>query len=437
MPYNSHNNVLIENLSHDGRGICHIDGKITFVANALPSEIVELKIIKRKNKFNEAIANKINSSSVDRVTPKCDFYTLCGGCSLQHLAPKAQILHKQKALLEQLQHFANVQPKQILSPLYGPSYGYRHKARLSVRFVKKKNRVLVGFREKQSHYVCEMSHCDVLKPEISDLIMPLRELITNLSNKESIAQIEVAADAEKLCLVLRNLTAFTRQDIQALKNFAANYRIHLYIQPGDYDSIELVYPEAKTTLLKQTLVNYQLELFYQPIEFSQVNPYINEKMIQQALGLLQVKTDERVLDFFCGFGNFTLPLARQAEQVIGIEANEKAIKRAKMNAEHNQLSNVEFHAADLRLDQQHRAWTQGKFAKILLDPPRSGALELLPLIAKLNPQRIVYVSCNPATLARDIGKLVHEHQYQLDTIGIMDMFANTSHIESMALLTKN
>jgi 23S rRNA (uracil1939-C5)-methyltransferase len=428
----------ITRLSHDGRGIGHDSaGKTIFVDGVLPGETITCTIQRKKRRFSEAQVLEIVKPAAERVTPGCPHYLTCGGCAQQHISHAVQIQTKQKSLLEQLLHFGSVQPKQLLEPLIGPIWGYRTKARLGVRFVIKKDKVLVGFREKQKSYLADIDSCAILHPSIGNLINALKEFIQTLSGYDQIAQLEVAVGDDQLALIFRNLATLPPQDLTKLINFAQQHNFHLYLQPGGPETVAKIWPADNTERLYYSVPECDLNYAFHPTDFTQINPAINRKMILQALDLLEVNSTDTVLDLFCGLGNFTLPLAQRAAKVTGVEGSEAMVLRGYENAKRNNISNVEFFAADLSKDQTVASWAQQQYTKILLDPPRSGALEILPLVAKIAAQQIVYVSCNPATLARDCGILVNEYGYKLQKVGIIDMFPHTMHVESMALLTKD
>lgn len=429
------NPVTITNLSHDGRGIAQINGKTTFISNALPGETVEITYHKKHPKFDEASATKIIESAAIRIAPECPHFNICGGCSLQHLSSEAQISFKEKHLLEQLQHFGQVTPENILPPLLGPTFNYRRKARLGVKYVAKKNKVLVGFREKNSHFLADIDRCAVLADPVADLITPLKDLLIQLSVRDKIPQIEIAIGDDVTAIILRHLQALKEADKALLTEFAKHYNLYLYLQPGGLNSIQLLSPETGKTVITSTLPEFNLELFFKPNNFAQVNPAMNRQMVAKAIEFLAPDANDTILDLFCGFGNFTLALAKYAKHAVGIEGEASMIERARLNAEHNHITNIEFHVADLtKVDQA--PWLQHSYNKILLDPPRSGALEILPLVAKMQAQKIVYISCNPATLARDAGVLVNQFGYRLKNTGVMDMFPQTSHVESIAVFEK-
>ena len=426
--------VTIESLSHDGRGVAHVDGKAVFVDGALPGEELSFMYTARSRKHDEGRVCELFSASPDRVKPKCASFSICGGCSLQHQDTGKQILSKQQALLDNLERIGKVKPEQVLEPLTGPVWGYRNKARLGVKYVNKKHRVLVGFREKRKSYVADIHRCEVLLPAVGERLEELAELIGGMEARARIAQIEVAAGEDCTVLVFRNLDPLNEQDTQALVEYAQQTGLHIYLQPAGPDSIELLWPGTST--LCYHLPDYELEIRFLPMDFTQVNPAINQPMIQQALGLLELQQDDKVLDLFCGLGNFTLPMARSAQHVTGVEGEAGLVQRARDNAQRNGFENVEYHVVDLSEDPCGQFWMKQQYHKILIDPPRSGAQELMPHLGKLGAERIVYVSCHPGSLARDAGILVNELGYKLVSAGVMDMFPHTTHVESMALFVR-
>jgi 23S rRNA (uracil1939-C5)-methyltransferase len=426
--------VSIESLAHDGRGVARVEGKTVFVDGALAGEEVSFLYARRARKHDEGRVSELHSVSAHRVEPKCAAFAVCGGCGLQHLAPEQQILAKQQTLLENLQHIGKVQPGRVLEPLTGPIWGYRNKARLGVKYVRKKGRVLVGFREKRSPYLADIARCEVLHAAVGPRLGELAELIQGMEARERIAQIEVAVGDDSAVLVFRNLDPLSPADTRTLVDYARQTGLHIYLQPAGPDSIELLWPEHSE--LGYRLPDYDLTLRFQPTDFTQVNPAINSPMIRQALQLLDVQPQHRVLDLFCGLGNFTLPLARHAAQVTGVEGEVALVERARDNAAANGIHNVDYHAVDLTGDVLHQPWMQNRYDRILLDPPRSGAQGIVAQLGKLGAVRIVYVACHPASLARDAGLLVHELGYRLAAAGVMDMFPHTAHVESMAVFER-
>ncbi len=429
----------IESLSHEGRGVAHIDGKAVFIDNALPDEEVEFNYVSTRAKFSEGVSENVIAASEQRITPGCEYFGYCGGCSLQHMSAEAQLEHKQNVLLEQFTHLGKVKPKTVLPPLTGPVFGYRTKARLGVKYVIKKERVLVGFREKRSPFIADIKHCEVLHPDVGHKIADLQALIENLSIKDQIPQIEVAVSDNGVALVMRHLAEFNEDDLNQLKTFEQEHNFKFYLQPGGYDTVHRLNDnnnESDQSELFYRLEDHNLNIYFQPIDFTQINVEINQQMINLALELLDVNEDDEVLDLFCGVGNFTLPIARKAKSVVGVEGDKGLVKRAKQNAEKNKLDNVEFYAADLADFDQEYDFMKKSYNKILLDPARTGAKEIIGALNTKNVERIVYVSCNPATLARDAGILVNEKKFKLKKAGVMDMFPHTAHVESIAVFTK-
>lgn len=429
--------VVITGISHEGRGIAHINGKITFIENALPGESVQIAYTKKRRSHDEAKSIQILKASAARIQPGCLHYDSCGGCSLQHLSNQAQLQHKEKTLIEQLNHFAGIKPKSLLSPLTGPSWGYRRRARLGVKYVAKKQTVLVGFREKNGRYLAQLQACKTLDPRVGQLLLPLQQLIHKLNAFQAIPQIEVAIGDDIIGLVFRHLTPLGISDQIQLKTFAEQHHIQLYLQPGNESSTHCIWPQDPK-LLSYRLENkgyLPLELLFEPKHFVQINADINQAMIQRAMELLLPNFSDRILDLFCGLGNFSLPLATRCQFVVGVEGYAELVERAKANARHNSINNTQFYTADLTAPILKEAWAQQTFNKILLDPPRSGALEIISQIAHWNVERIVYVSCNPASLARDAGELVKQG-FSLEQAGIMDMFPQTHHSEAICLFTK-
>jgi len=430
----------IESLSHEGRGIARVEGKTVFVHGALPGEEALFQYKKQRPKYDEAHALEISNPAAERVEPKCEFFGLCGGCSLQHMRHDFQIEHKQSVLMEQLMRIGKVKPKSVIPPLTGPIWGYRRKARLGVKYVDKKERVLVGFREKYSPFVADMNSCEVLHPSVGSLIEPLQCLITELSLIKQIPQIEVTIGDDVTALIFRHLADFNDEDMTRLKAFAEQYNVDIYCQSGGLDSVvPLVNTSPKQ--LSYSLVEFDVTLNFLPTDFTQVNLEMNRAMVPMALELLQVNSEDRVLDLFCGIGNFTLPLARKAASVLGIEGEHGLVERAKQNAALNNISNVEFLVMDLARDDLNKDFRniyifQGGFNKLLLDPARNGAQEVIEKMNLKSVERIVYISCHPSTLARDAGILVNDKGFKLEQAGVMDMFPHTTHVESIAVFSR-
>ena len=427
--------VSIESLSHEGRGIAHVDGKAVFVDFALPGERVRARYTRTHRRFDEATTLTVLEPSAERVEPRCPHFGVCGGCSMQHLPAESQIRFKQDLLMEQLQRIGNVSPDEILPPLTGPAWGYRRKARLAVKNVPRKGRVLVGFREKYSPFVADMTECHVLDPRVGTALPAISGLIGSLDIADRIPQIEVAIGDDRVALVFRNLRDFTPGDREKLAAFGAARDFEIHEQPGNESTVAPIWP-ALSVPLAYALEESDVELRFRPTDFTQVNAEINRRMVPRALDLLALEPDDRVLDLFCGLGNFTLPLARRAGGVVGVEGSTDLVERAVENARRNGIDNAEFFVADLFKPVGDLPWAGRGFDKVLLDPPRSGAMEILPQVAAFAPRRIVYVSCGPATLARDAGLLVSQYGYRLSTAGVMDMFPHTAHVESIALFER-
>lgn len=430
----------ILSLSHEGRGVAKIDGKTIFIQFGLPGEKVKFKYTYTRSKFDEGIVTEVISESPKRVKPVCDAYNHCGGCSLQHLSAQGQIAHKLDTLKDHFAHFGNVSPDTWLEPLLSENTeGYRTKARLGVRYVPKKDdRVLVGFRERNGRYLADINACPVLFPSVGNNIESLQVLIRSLESYTTIPQIEVAIDEHKTALIIRHLEPLSEQDLEKIKVYAAEKGFWIYLQSKGPNTVKLFYPQVakEERYLSYVLPEFDITIRFHPNDFTQVNTDINYKMIHQAVKLLELSKEDKVLDLFCGLGNFTLPLAKSAGHVTGVEGEETMVKRAYESAAFNSISNVDFHAANLFEDINQFDWSLNSYNKMLLDPPRAGAEAICQQIEAFNPETIVYVSCNPATLARDAGILVNEKGYTMTHAGIMDMFPHTTHVESMAVFVK-
>jgi len=426
----------IHGLSHDGRGIGTVDGKTFFVSGALPGEEVICKVWRSHRRFNEAKTLQVLQASPHRITPGCPHFGTCGGCTLQHLDPEQQLIIKQQALLEQLKHFGKVIPEEILPPISGQLWGYRKKARLGVRYVIKKEKLLVGFREVQSNYLADLAVCPVLHPSVGTKLTALSELIASLTQFEHIPQVEVAISDNVSALIFRHLAPLSEDDIYKLKQFGEFHHLHIYLQPNPPTEVHKIWPQQDSFNLSYRLPKFDITIQFPPQAFTQVNSEINHLMIDQALSLLALSPTDKVLDLFCGLGNFTLPMAKQANSVVGVEASVAMVKFAIYNAEQNNLFNTTFYTSNLMAPVTEEPWYAQNFNKILLDPPRSGAKEILSCFSQWQADRVVYVSCNPSTLARDSFTLVHELGYQLKKTGIINMFPQTSHVEAIALFVK-
>ena len=423
----------IDSLTSDARGVARIDGKATFINGALPGEQVQFRYTRCKSKYDEGVIENVISASPDRVAPKCEYHLICGGCSLQHLSSKAQVQMKQQQLLDNFQQIGKVSPEEVLPPMMGDHWGYRRKARLGVRDVKAKGRVLVGFREQSNRYLADIHSCEVLHESVGYRLDELSGLIGSMHGRQVIAQIEVAVSDDVTALVFRNLEPLDDYDLDILINYAKQSGLNIYLQPGGEETIKPLWPETST--LSYAIPEYDIQIEFLPSDFTQVNASINQQMVTAAIDLLQIKSDESVLDLFCGLGNFTSAIARKAQQVTGIEGDRGLVDRARVNAKNNKLDNIQFSVANLFEDISLQSWSNHEYDKLLLDPPRSGAQAIVENISRINPGRIVYVSCHPATLARDAGILV-DSGYRLLQAGIMDMFPHTMHVESIAVFER-
>lgn len=423
----------IESLNYDGRGVTHIGGKTTFIENALPGEQVEYGITRKKPTFDNAVATRILRVSPDRVIePRCKYFGSCGGCAIQHIRDEVQIGFKQQIVAEQLKHIGGIETDAWQAPLTGPHWGYRRRARLGARLVTKKGGVLVGFREKASTYVTDMNSCEILDERVASVIPALRELIGNTSIPDQIPQIEVAAADNAVALVFRHLKPLTQQDIELLKRFGSEHDIQVWLQPAGPDSVAPL-SDTPPEPLYYGFDDSDIRIQFSPIDFTQINASINRKMISLAIEWLDVDEHSHVLDLFCGLGNFSLPFAEKVAWVTGIEGSQKLVDGAAANAERNGLKNTDFRMADLYEQADSFAWGDRPYNRVMLDPPRSGAMEVLRLLPDEFARKIVYVSCYPGTLARDAAYLVNSRGMRLSKIAVMDMFPQTTHVETMAL----
>ena len=425
----------IESLSHDGRGIARVDGKTVFVEGALPGEDVIFVRYRRRGSFDEGRMTQCLEASPDRVDPRCPSFGICGGCSLQHMAHEAQIRVKEQAMLENLKHFGRVEPEEILPPLTGPVWGYRRSARLGVRYVRKKGMVLVGFRERNSSFIADMEHCDILDSSVGGLLMELRALVGGMNAFMAVPQIEVSVGDEAGALIFRHLQPLEPEEEEMLGAFSEKCGLKVYLQSGGPDTVRPLCGEWGETLVYR-VDHGRCGIFFRPGDFIQVNGGLNRQMVLQAMRMLDPGPGEHVLDLFCGLGNFSLPAARRAETLTGVEGSASMVDRALKNAWVNGVDNAVFYTSDLNADFQSASWSDRRYHKILLDPPRSGALEIVRQMPVFRAARIVYVSCNPATLARDAGELVHNGGYRFTYAGIMDMFPHTAHVEAMAVFDR-
>ena len=445
--------LFVESLDIEAQGIAHRpDGKVVFIDGALPFEIVSAKVHRKKNNWEAATLTEIHRESPQRVTPGCPHFGLhegaCGGCKMQHLHASSQVAIKQRVLEDNLWHLSKVKAETLLRPIEGPAWGYRYRARLSVRFVHKKGVVLIGFHERKSRYVADMQVCRVLPPHVSSLLMPLRELIYGMDARETCPQIELACGDDVTALVLRHLEPLSDDDLARLRAFGQHHDVQWWLQPKGPDTVHLL--DADGAMLCYSLPEFGITMPFKPTDFTQVNPHINRVLVGRALRLLDAKKHERVIDWFCGLGNFTLPIATGAGEVLGIEGSEALVARSRENLDFNRqgrsspLAATSFVARNLFEMTPDMLVADGVADKWLVDPPREGAFALSKALADLHqqpelrggwtpPKRIVYVSCNPATLARDAGLLVHQAGYRCTAAGVVNMFPHTAHVESMAV----
>ena len=431
-------NGVVADLTHEAEGVVRgseAGGKTVFVAGALPGERISFRRRSFHKSHDEAELLEVHEASPTRATPRCAHFGVCGGCAMQHLDPAAQIEAKQKELAQNLQRIGSVEPDEWLPPLLGPHWNYRRRARLSSRFVAKKGRSLVGFREKQGKYVADVQRCEVLAEPVASLVGVLAELLTGMARRTSIPQIEVALSDGERVLVFRVLDPLPEADLEALRAFERAHGLRILLQPGGLNTIA---PLTEGPVdLHYRLDAFDVKLEFGPSDFVQVNAAINQSMVARAVELLEIAPTDRVLDLYCGLGNFTLPLARRAATVVGVEGEAGLIERARANARRNGIENATFHVADLSVEPDRAIpWLRGGYDKVLLDPPRVGAREVLSAVAHLAPHRVVYISCHTGSLARDLGLLTQTHGFRLLAAGVLDMFPHTTHVESVAVLER-
>ncbi|OUR93832.1 hypothetical protein A9Q81_15055 [Gammaproteobacteria bacterium 42_54_T18] len=441
----------IEKLSHDGRGIARIEGKTTFVDGGLAGESVEFRYVKCHGRYDEAIAVRILEPSHERVETPCQHADVCGGCSLQHLSTAAQVSLKQSVLVEQLTHFGDLKPEHVVDPITGPSEGYRRKARFAIKH-ESNGACIIGFRAKNSARVVPITHCTVLPESLKNLIPELQVLVSGLQKSTVISHIDLTQGDSVTVLTFRYLKPLTNSDLQSLLVFCQQHQFHLYLQPDNAASIHRVWPDNDDEQLSYSFKRSSFQAFvegvvdsneegglidiqFNPNDFIQVNGENNRKLVAQAIDFLDLNEKDRVLDLFCGIGNFTLPIATLVSKVVGVEGSDHMVVRAKQNASNNALSNIDFHSADLTQALDNQSWSYDGFTKILIDPPRAGAFDIIKNISHFSPEKIVYVSCNPATLARDAGELIQQG-YKMMRVGVVDMFPHTTHVESIALFQR-
>ena len=439
--------LKVESLDLEAQGVAHnLDGKVVFIEDALPGEEVQVHVNRRKNNWEQATMTALRRESSQRVEPRCPHFGTCGGCKMQHFHVGAQVATKQRALEDALWHLGKVKAEQMLRPIEGPAWGYRYRARLSVRYVAKKGKVLVGFHERKSSFVADMDSCEVLPPQVSALLVPLRELVAGMDQRDRLPQIELAVGDEVTALVLRHLEPLTEADLARLRDFGASHGVQWWLQPKTPDTAHRL--DEGGPELAYALPEFGITMPFKPTDFTQVNPHINRVLVTRALRLLDARADERVTDWFCGLGNFTLPIARTAREVLGIEGSEVLVQRSRENAALNGLAQkTRFAARNLFELTPAELAGYGPADKWLVDPPREGAFALAKALADLQadpalapgyaaPRRIVYVSCNPATLARDAGLLVHQAGYRCTAAGAVNMFPHTAHVESLAVFDR-
>ncbi|MDP9084156.1 MAG: 23S rRNA (uracil(1939)-C(5))-methyltransferase RlmD [Pseudomonadota bacterium] len=421
----------VVDLAHDGRGIARVDGKAVFIEGALPGEHVRFRVFKRRRQFDEAGLVDIQIASPDRVAPLCAHYGVCGGCSLQHLSAPAQLAAKQRQLLDNLLRIGKVVPQRVLPPLHGPQWAYRRRARLGVKYVHKKGRVLAGFREREKPYVADIRRCEILLEPLAALPQDLAALVQTLDAREHIPQVEVAAGDQGGALVFRVMQLLGSEDIEKIAVFGAAHGVQIFLQSGGLDTVRPL--RADYPPLSYAVDEGRVVVEFGPVDFMQINRDINVAMVSAAVGLLEPRPQDGVLDLFCGLGNFTLPLARRTRQVVGIEGDATLIAKARGNAVRNNLGNAAFFAENLFEPAKFGEWANQHYDLVLLDPPRAGACELLGRLKQWRPRRVVYISCHPGSLARDADILVHGQGYELTSAGVMDMFPHTTHVESIAV----
>jgi 23S rRNA (uracil1939-C5)-methyltransferase len=424
----------IVDLAQDGRGVAKVAGKTVFIDGALPGEVVRFNVFKRRRQFDEAQLTELLSRSPDRTEPRCQHFGVCGGCSLQHLQPQAQLKAKQRQLMDAFEHIGKVTPARVLEPLDGPHWAYRRRARLGVKYVNKKGRVLAGFRERNKPYLADIQRCEILVEPQALLASELAALTESLSIRDQLPQVEVAAGDAQTALVLRVMQPPSAPDLEKIARFGAAKGVQLFLQTGGLDTVRPLHEGYAP--LAYAVDGGAVNIEFSPVDFIQVNREINVAMVDRAIRLLEPSPQDRLLDLFCGLGNFTLPLARRSLQALGVEGDQALVARARGNASRNAIANVEFAAENLFEPAKFGSWAEARYDLVLLDPPRAGALELLPWIARWQARRVVYISCHPGSLARDAGILVRDLGFTLTDAGVMDMFPHTTHVESIAVFER-
>jgi 23S rRNA (uracil1939-C5)-methyltransferase len=421
----------IVDLAHDGRGVARVDGKTVFIDGALPGERVRFRVFKRRRQLDEAGLVEVLVASPERVVPACEHFGICGGCSLQHLSAPAQLAAKQRQLLDNLERIGKVRPERVLAPLRGPAWAYRRRARLGVKYVHKKGRVLAGFRERDKPYIADLRRCEVLQAPLAALPRDLAALVETLAIREKIPQVEVSAGDAATALVFRVLEPPGPEDTEKIAAFGAEYGVQIFLQTGGLDTVRALRPHYPP--LTYAVDEGRAVIEFGPVDFIQVNREINASMVTAALELLQLTASDTALDLFCGLGNFTLPLARRARRVLGVEGDASLVAKAESNAARNGVGNAAFVKENLFEPAQFGPWAHERYDVVLLDPPRAGAAALLTRMAHWRPRRVVYISCHPGSLARDAETLVHAQGFRLTCAGVMDMFPQTTHVESIAV----
>jgi 23S rRNA (uracil1939-C5)-methyltransferase len=424
----------IVDLAHDGRGIARVDGKAVFIEGALPGEHVRFRILKRRRQMDEAGLVDVLQASPDRVVPRCAHFGICGGCSLQHLSAAAQLSAKQNQLLENLQRIGKVQPARVLEPLRGDEWAYRRRARLGIKYVHKKGRVLAGFREREKPYIADIRRCEVLPAALAALPQELAALAETLTIKDKVPQVELAAGDEITALVFRVLETPPAADLEKILRFGIERGLQIFLQTGGLNTVRPLNSDYPP--LSYSIDGGRVEIAFGPVDFIQVNRGINASMVDAAMNLLEPVPGDTVLDLFCGLGNFTLPLARRAGRVLGVEGDAPLVAKARANALRNGIDNAHFAVENLFEPNTFGEWANARYDLVLLDPPRAGAAELLPRVAHWQPRRVVYISCHPGSLARDAGILVADLGFTLTAAGVMDMFPHTTHVESIAVFER-
>jgi 23S rRNA (uracil1939-C5)-methyltransferase len=430
----------VVDLAHDGRGLARVEGKAVFIEGALPGERVRFRVFKRRRQLDEAGLVDVLRASPDRVIPRCAHYGICGGCSLQHLAPAAQLAAKQRQLLDNLERIGRVTPERVFAPLEGPEWAYRRRARLGVKYVHKKGRVLAGFREREKPYIADIRRCEVLLERFAGLPEQLATLVETLSLRDRIPQVEVAAgdpgvsSDNSAALVFRVMDVPTQQDLEKLEAFGRRHAVQIFLQSGGLDTVRPLHDGYAA--LSYSVDENRVTLEFGAVDFIQVNQDINVSMVKRAMELLEPTSTDSVLDLFCGLGNFTLSLGRRALRVVGVEGDAALVTKARANAARNGIVNASFHADNLFEPARVGAWAQDRYDLVLLDPPRAGAAEILERMPHWRPRRLVYISCHPGSLARDAGILVGAQGFKLTGAGVMDMFPHTTHVESIAVFER-